>query len=218
LSRALPVWLAAGVVLGLLAHWFCGHGLSTAGVMFGLGLLFIGFSLWFFRDPDPDPAPAAEAYLAPAHGVVDIVDEVTESEFMGGPCRRVSIFLSVFDVHVQNAPVPGRVVYRRHHAGEFLNALNLDSAARNENVMFGFENEAVPGERVGVRLIAGWIARRIVPWAEQGDAVAHGERIGLIQFGSRVNLYLPLTAQLQVGLRQRVRGGVTIIATRAKSA
>jgi phosphatidylserine decarboxylase len=123
----------------------------------------------------------------------------------------------VFDVHVQNAPVPGRILYRRHHPGEFLNAMNLDSAARNENVMFGLMTAGDPAERVGIRLIAGWIARRIVPWAEEGDVVTHGERLGLIQFGSRVNLYLPMTAHVQVRLGQRVRGGVTIVATRGKT-
>jgi phosphatidylserine decarboxylase len=217
LGRALAAVLAAVVVLGLLAEGFCGHGLTTAAVLAGLGLVFCGFSLWFFRDPDPLAAPPAGVYLAPAHGVVDIVDEATECEYMGGPCRRVSIFLSVFDVHVQNAPVAGRVVYRRHHPGEFLNAMNLDSAARNENVMFGFADDSAAGERVGVRLMAGLIARRIVPWAEEGDLVSQGERIGLIQYGSRVNLYLPLTAQVRVRVGDRVRGGVTVVASRGGS-
>jgi len=209
--------LVLGAGLGLLATLFCDHGLSTFFSTMGLWTLFALFCLWFFRDPDPIPDPAIDAYLAPAHGVVDIIDEVSESEFMHGPCKRVSIFLSVFDVHVQNAPVAGSVAYSRHHPGEFLNALNLDSAARNENVMLGFSPSSAPEERVGVRLIAGLIARRIIPWASVGNNVAHGERISLIQFGSRVNIYLPTEAQIRVSLKQRVRGGATILATRPET-
>jgi phosphatidylserine decarboxylase len=203
-----------GTVLGLLAAALCDHGWSTFLAISGLWLVFSLFCLWFFRDPDPAPDPPADAYLAPAHGVVDIIDSVTESEFIEGPCKRVSIFLSVFDVHVQNAPVAGTVAYARHHPGEFLNALNLDSAARNENVMLGFRPTSAPEEKVGVRLIAGLIARRIIPWTSPGDITAHGERIGLIQFGSRVNLYLPATANIRVKLKQRVQGGRTVLATR----
>lgn len=207
--------LALGAGLGLLTALFGSAGLSVFVSILALWGVFSLFCLWFFRDPDPAPHPPAEAYLAPAHGVVDIIDEISEAEFMEGPCKRISIFLSVFDVHVQNAPVAGAVAYFRHHPGEFLNALNLDSAARNENVMLGFRSAVDPAEKVGVRLIAGLIARRIVPWASAGDTVAHGERISLIQFGSRVNVYLPTTARLQVSLKQRVRGGVTVLATRS---
>jgi phosphatidylserine decarboxylase len=201
-----------------LAALFCDHGRSTFLAILGLWAVFALFCLWFFRDPDPAANPPANAYLAPAHGVVDLIDETSEPEFIDGPCRRISIFLSVFDVHVQQAPVAGRVAYLRHHPGEFLNALNLDSAARNENVMLGFTPEAAPGEKIGVRLIAGLIARRILPWASVGDPVTHGDRVSLIQFGSRVNVYLPTKAQVQVSLNQRVRGGETVLATRpAKS-
>jgi phosphatidylserine decarboxylase len=209
--------LILGAILGLLAALFCDHGLSSFLSTMSIWAVFALFCLWFFRDPEPTPDPPADAYLAPAHGVVDIIDEVSESEFMDGPCKRVSIFLSVFDVHVQNAPVAGTIAYCRHHPGEFLNALNLDSAARNENVMLGFSPSTASGEKVGVRLIAGLIARRILPWASTGDNVAHGERISLIQFGSRVNIYLPTEAQIRVSLKQRVRGGSTVLATRPQS-
>ena len=131
---------------------------------------------------------------------------------MGGRCHRVSIFLSVFDVHVQQAPVAGRVTFYKYKRGEFLNAMKTECADLNENALIGFESTERPGEKIGVRLLAGLIARRIVPWVATEDEVDRGERISLIQFGSRVNLYLPLTATITVKLGDRVRGGESVMA------
>ena len=128
--------------------------------------------------------------IAPGHGKVDAIDTITEADFMGGECQRVSIFLSVMDIHVQCAPVAGRVAHFKHTPGQFLSALRADSARFNENVLLGFHTTEPAGEKIGVRLIAGLIARRIVPWVDQGDTVQRGERISLIQFGSRVDVYL----------------------------
>lgn len=177
-----------------------------------LGFLFGVFVLWFFRDPDPRVPSEDGVVVSPAHGKVDVIDELEEPEVMGGRCRRISIFLSVFDVHVQNAPVAGTVNHLRHTPGKFLNALNTDSASHNENVLVGFQLPEPAGGRVGIRLIAGLIARRIIPWVRTGESVPRGERISLIQFGSRVDVYLPLTAKVEVGLGQRVRGGETVVA------
>ncbi|MEI9961940.1 MAG: phosphatidylserine decarboxylase [Limisphaerales bacterium] len=105
--------------------------------------------------------------IAPGHGKVDVIDTTTESVFMGGECRRISIFLSVFDIHVQNAPVTARVAYFKHTPGQYLNAMRIDSAQFNENVLIGLESMEPHGEKIGVRLIAGLIARRIVPWVEE---------------------------------------------------
>jgi phosphatidylserine decarboxylase len=104
------------------------------------------------------------------------------------------------------------VTYMRHKPGLFLNAMRADCASHNENVLVGFEPVARPSERVGVRLIAGLIARRIIPWITAGDVVPRSERIGLIQFGSRVELYLPATARITVQTGQKVVGGQTIVA------
>lgn len=206
---ALIVLVAAGV----LAVFFSRFVAAVTGALAGLWVVFALFCLWFFRDPTPVVPSAAGLILAPGHGKVDVVDEVTEPEFLAGPCKRVSIFLSVFDVHVQVAPVAGRVAYLRHHPGQFLNAMRLDSAAVNENVLIGFASPEVPGERLGLRLIAGVIARRIIPWAAVGDTVQAGERVSLIQFGSRLDVYLPPAVQLQVKVGDRVRGGETVLAT-----
>jgi phosphatidylserine decarboxylase len=150
--------------------------------------------------------------IAPGHGKVDVIDTAAEPDFIGGECRRVSIFLSVFDVHVQNAPVTGRVALFKHTPGQYLNAMKTDSAKFNENVLIGIDTLEPGGEKIGVRLIAGLIARRIVPWVAQGDSIQRGERISLIQFGSRVDVYLPLRAKIKVKLGDRVIGGETVIA------
>jgi len=105
-------------------------------------------------------------------------------------------------------------VQLRHKPGEFLNAMNRESALRNENVLIGLESSEKPGERLGIRLISGVIARRIVPWTAVGDAVSRGERLSLIQFGSRVELYFPLTYQVRVAVGDRVRGGETVVVER----
>lgn len=207
-------WIAAIGVIA--AGWFfAGGGFASLTVAVGLlWLIFAVFSLSFFRDPDPQVPTEPDVVVSPGHGTVDVIDETTEKVFMGGRCRRVSIFLSIFDVHVQNAPISGRVAYLKHCTGKFLNAMRTDCGNYNENVLIGFESRERPGVRVAVRLIAGLLARRIVPWVSEGDELAKGERISLIQFGSRVDLYLPLTAEVTVQLGSKVKGGETVIARR----
>jgi phosphatidylserine decarboxylase len=200
---------------GIVAHYMAKFILMIAGALLGVWLLFAAFTFYFFRDPDPRVPGDADAIVAPGHGKVDLVDEMTESEFPGGPCRRVSIFLSVFDVHVQQSPVAGRITQVRHTPGQFINAMRTDCSLHNENVLIGIESAEKPGERIGVRLIAGLIARRIVPWVTISNTVARGERIGLIQFGSRVDLYLPVSTRVAVKPGDRVVGGETIVARRS---
>lgn len=207
--------IVAIILLG--AGWFFTGGIvSLLALALGfLALIFAVFSINFFRDPDPRVPAEPEAVLAAGHGTVDVIDETVEKVFMGGRCRRVSIFLSVFDVHVQNAPISGRVAYLKHCKGQFLNAMRKDCADVNENVLIGLESHERSGERVAVRLIAGLLARRIVPWVAEGDDLAKGDRLGLIQFGSRVDMYLPLDAQVTVTLGSKVKAGETVIARRA---
>ena len=212
------VGLALAAVLVLLgAAWLGEHlaafVLAISSVLFGLWILFALFTFYFFRDPDPMTPTGANLVITPGHGKVDAIDTTTEPDFMGGECQRISIFLSVFDIHVQNAPVTGRVAYFKHTPGLYLNALSADSAKFNENVLIGIDSVEPRGEKIGVRLIAGLIARRIVPWISQNDAVHRGERISLIQFGSRVDVYLPKHAKIKVQLGDKVIGGETVIAS-----
>lgn len=211
--------LGFAALVALLAMAFLGKVIGTfileylTWVLISLWVLFAGFTFYFFRDPEPMTPTGKDLVVSPGHGKVDVIDTTTETDFMGGGCRRVSIFLSVFDVHVQNAPVKGRVALFRHMPGQYLNAMKTDSAKFNENVLIGLESAEPTGEKIGVRLIAGLIARRIVPWVSQNDVVQRGERISLIQFGSRVDVYLPMRAKIRVNLGDKVKGGETVIAS-----
>jgi phosphatidylserine decarboxylase len=175
--------------------------------------LFAAFTFYFFRDPDPNPPTGPGLVIAPGHGKVDTIDTTTEDDFLGGECHRISIFLSVFDIHVQNAPVTGRIAFFKHSPGQYLNAMRADCAKYNENVLLGIESVEPRDVKVGVRIIAGLIARRIVPYVAQNDAVQRGDRISLVQFGSRVNVYLPKHAKIRVQLGDHVVGGQTILAS-----
>jgi phosphatidylserine decarboxylase len=175
-------------------------------------IVFALFTLYFFRDPTARVPTGPNLVVAPAHGKVDVIGSTTEPDFMGGKCQRISIFLSVIDVHVQNAPVSGKIAWFKYTTGQFLNALKAESAIYNENVLLGFEASEPRGQKVGVRLIAGVIARRIVPFVQQGDEVARGDRISLIQFGSRADVYLPPNAKIKVKVGDRVVGGQTVLA------
>ena len=217
LSALKLIGLSLGAVIVLLAvaflaKWIGTFMLALAWFLIALWVLFTAFTAYFFRDPDPLTPSGKNLVVAPGHGNVDVIDSTTENEFMGGECQRVSIFLSVFDVHVQNSPVAGRIAFFKHSPGQYLNAMRSDCAQFNENVLLGIESGEPMGAKIGVRLIAGLIARRIVPWVAQNDIVQRGERISLIQFGSRVDVYLPMNAKVKVRLGDRVVGGQTILA------
>jgi phosphatidylserine decarboxylase len=214
--KILFISLMAALVLGaigaVIAHL---AGLNPGFLICPIGVLWVLFAIFtinFFRDPDPRVPSGANLVLSPAHGKVDVIGTITEPQFMGGTCQRISIFLSVIDIHVQNAPVPGKIAFYKYSAGQFLSALKVESAVHNENLLLGFEASEPRGKKIGVRVLAGVLARRIVPWAAQGDEVARGERISLVQFGSRADVYLPPEAKIKVQLGQHVLGGETILA------
>ena len=147
--------------------------------------------------------------IAPAHGKVTRIDEVAEIGYFGRRVRRISVFMSIFDVHVNYAPVSGTVEYLHYRRGAFKNAMREAASAVNENNTIGISAAGTP---TAVRQIAGMIARRIVCRCTVGDRVRAGQRIGLIKFGSRVDVFLPLEARVLVREGQRVRGGETMIA------
>ena len=209
------IGLAGAAVIALLVGALLAKVIGTFLLQHYLIWTLVG--LWvlftdFFRDPNPMVPAGPDLVIAPGHGKVDVIDTTTETEFMGGECQRISIFLSVIDVHVQCAPVMGRVAFFQHTPGQYLSAMKTDSARFNENVLIGLDAAEPRGEKIGVRLIAGLIARRIVPWIAQNDTVQRGERISLIQFGSRVEVYLPRRAKIKVKLGDKVIGGETVIA------
>jgi phosphatidylserine decarboxylase len=209
---ALVGWLALTAAVVLWAKIALPFAAVALSLIF-LWLIFALFTTYFFRDPDPRVPEGRGVVVSPAHGKIDIIDQVTEPLFMGGPCQRISIFLSVVDIHVQNAPISGNLSFYKYTTGQFLNALKSESAAHNENALLGIESSERSGVKIGVRLIAGLIARRIVPFTKPGEMMQRGERISLIQFGSRTDLYLPLTAKIKVKIGDRAVGGETIMAS-----
>ncbi|MCW5554555.1 MAG: phosphatidylserine decarboxylase family protein [Verrucomicrobiae bacterium] len=212
------ILLAMIAVLALVLAGFLGTVigasiLALTSVLVGLWLLFVVFTLYFFRDPSARVPAGKGLVVSPAHGTVDLIDETTEAEFMGGPCQRISIFLSVFDVHVQKAPISGNLVFHKHQDGQYLSATRSDCGSFNENVLLGIVPNDFPERKIGVRLIAGLIARRIIVWATTGESVTQGERLSLIQFGSRADVYLPPGTKVQAKLGDKVIGGETVLAT-----
>ena len=187
--------------------------LGITPVLFVLWIFFAVFTLYFFRDPEAKVPAGNNFVLSPAHGKIDVIDKVTEKDVMGGECQRISMFLSVMNVHVQNAPVSGKVSLVKYTMGQFMNAIKSECADCNENVLMGFQSSEPAGQKIGLRLVAGVIARRIVPFVKEGEDVMKGERISLIQFGSRAEVYLPLHAKIQVKLGDSVVGGQTVFAT-----
>lgn len=204
--------VAAIYIIGIAAKYLLETFAAMAFLPLGLWILFSLFVFYFFRDPDPKVPQVNGAVVSPAHGKIDVIEEINEPEIMGGVCRRISMFLSPLDVHVQNAPVSGKVTLVKHTPGQFLAATRKDCGLHNENVLIGFESPEVPGNKLGIRLIAGFLARRCIPWVKPNEEVQKGDRISIIQFGSRCDVYLPLQMKVVVNLGDKVKGGETILA------
>ena len=194
--------LAAGIALlalGLSGHWI-------------LFLIWLPVTIWvaaFFRDPVRTGPWAAGDIIAPADGLVVSVVEVEEPEFFRGPAVRVSIFMNVFDCHVNRYPVSGTVAYRHYNRGRFGHAGSEKASLDNEQSSVGLETAH---GKVLVRQIAGLVARRIVTDHAVGTEVRQGERLGMIRFGSRVDVFLPPGTPVLVAVDQRTRVAITPIA------
>ena len=177
--------------------------LPLASIVFAVAILF---TIYFFRDPERIPPPGEHIAVSPADGLVTTVDEVQEDEFLKTRLRRIGIFLSVLDVHVNRAPLAGEVLHSEPKPGQFLDARNPLSSILNVSRSWVFSG---PAGTVIVRQITGAIARRICPWAVVGDQLGRGDRFGMIRFGSRTELLVPMDAEILVKLGDRVRGGET---------
>jgi phosphatidylserine decarboxylase len=188
--------LLAAALLALLTAW-----------PFALPAFLLGaFFLWFFRDPEREIPQEAGAVVSPGDGRVTDVSIVSSD---GAARNRISIFLSVFDVHVNRSPIAGVIRDVRYQHGKFLNAMGANSAEENEQNIVTVEGE---GHTVVFKQIAGLLARRIVFTRKVGDHVARGERVGLIKFGSRVDVLIDRNAVIQVKVGDRVKGGASVIA------
>jgi phosphatidylserine decarboxylase len=185
--RSWPLWLLA-FVLTLLALWVA----------------------YFFRDPERTGERGKQLVISPADGKVVQVAEVEEPAFVQGKARRISIFMNVFNVHVNRYPVSGTVKYVHYNKGKFINAAADKASLENEQSSVGIETES--GYRILVRQIAGLIARRIVTYTKVGEKVSQGDRLGIIRFGSRVDVFVPLEAPIRVKVGQVTFAGVTVLA------
>jgi len=173
-------------------------------------VLLAAFFLWFFRDPERTIPTGPGLIVSPGDGLVTETASIATPE---GPRQRISIFLSVFDVHVNRSPIAGVLTGVRYQKGQYLNAMNPASADRNEQNIATVRGE--DGVEITFKQIAGLLARRIVFKLREGDTVERGQRVGLIKFGSRVNVLLPAQAELRVRVGQRVKGGESVLATMA---
>ena len=188
--------------------------LAIASAFFSvwLSLVFVAlilYTLAFFRDPNRSDPSDQCAVVAAADGTVADVEEVDEKEFLKARARRVGIFLSIFDVHTNRAPVAGRIAFQQFRKGLFFDARRPECSEKNEAMTWAFQN---PRATIVVRQLTGAIARRIVGWAKVGDELKRGERFGMIRFGSRTEVYLPLDAEILVRVGDHVKGGASVIA------
>jgi phosphatidylserine decarboxylase len=184
--RSWGLWLAA-IVLLLLALWVA----------------------YFFRDPERTGERGGSLVVSPADGKLIMITEVDEPNFVRGRAIRLSIFMNVFNVHVNRYPVDGAVTYVHYNKGKFLNAAAEKSSLENEQMSVGIESGKY---RILVRQIAGLIARRIVTYSKMGDTVRQGERMGIIRFGSRVDVFIPTNSAVRAKLGDITTAGVTVLA------
>ena len=193
------------VVLCTLAHYLESDVLQVLALV--LTGIFV-FHFFFFRDPSRSTPQGENLIIAPADGTIINIDEVEENEYFHEKVQRVCIFMSVFNVHVNRIPLQGEVEYLDYAKGRFKAAFANDAAEVNERTVIGIKSS---GGKLMFKQIAGLIARRIVYNLKEGDNVKKGDRFGLIRYGSRVDLYFPLSAKIKVNLKDKVKSGSTVI-------
>jgi phosphatidylserine decarboxylase len=194
----IPVVVLAAAAL--LIQWY------IAAILLSLFALFL---LNFFRDPHRSGSEHHVDVLSPADGTVVVIRNIPDGQVWPGLTRQISVFMSVFDVHVNRAPISGTIVHYRYNAGKKFAAFADKSSQENEQNLVVVKGEHIT---LAFKQIAGLLARRIVFDKVEGDTVARGERVGMIKFGSRVDIFLPPTSEVKVGLREKVKVGLTVIA------
>ena len=187
-----------------------GVELWIAMILISGSILLYLWILYFFRNPSRHITPQEEFILAPADGKVVAIHQTYEEEYFETDCIQISIFMSPFNVHVNRSPISGVLQYFKYHAGKYLVAFHAKSSTKNERTTAVVER--ADGVEVLFRQIAGFVARRIKFYPKEGDSVAQGEEVGFIKFGSRLDVFLPLNAEIKVDLGQYVKGGHSIIA------
>jgi phosphatidylserine decarboxylase len=207
------IYTVCAVVLVCLTGVWLTRGIPAVclTVLTIIGFLFLLFCLYFFRDPERTTVRDEQALIAPADGTVIDVKNVTEDCYLHAPAQRISIFMSVFNVHVNRTPLSGTIDYIQYNPGKFINAFKEKASEDNENLLIGIHSKET-GVKIAVRFIAGLIARRIVFYKKKDDIVEQGERINIIRFGSRVDLFCPPDSEILVKNGQKVTAGMTVMA------
>lgn len=195
----LPVVILAAIAL--LMQWY------IAAILLGL---FAAFVINFFRDPHRAGSDRHVDVLSPADGTVVQVKPIEDGAIWPGLTTQVSIFMNVFDVHVNRAPISGKIIHYRYNPGKKLAAMVEKSSTENEQNLIVIEDNR--GHKLAFKQIAGLLARRIVFDKKEGDAVVRGERVGMIKFGSRVDMFFPPNADIRVKMKDKVKVGLTIVA------
>ena len=207
--KIIVITLFLVIGLSILTDIFVENPTIRGGILITIAILFL-LILQFFRNPKRSFLLDVEHVLSPVDGKVVVIEEVFEKEYFNDKRLQVSVFMSPINVHITRFPVEGKVVYSKYHPGKYLVAWHPKSSEENERTTVVVENE-VFGE-VLYRQIAGALAKRIVNYAEVGQEVKQAGDSGFIKFGSRVDVFLPLDAKINVSLNQKVKGGISILA------
>lgn len=178
-------------------------------------VVFFGLILWFFRVPNRLIADQSDNVVAPVDGKVVMIKEVFEDEFLKDKCIQVSIFMSPLNVHICRYPVSGKVTYKKYHPGKYLVAWHEKSSTENERTTLAVETSV--GQNVVFRQIAGYVARRIVFYPNEGDTAKAGHEFGFIKFGSRMDVFLPLNTKILCKIGDKTTGGMDVIAQLIKA-
>ena len=208
-NTIIPGFFIGVVGIYLLLTWLIPLGIFKL-VLGGLSAIFLSFVVAFFRVPNIQVPVGDDLVIAPAEGKVVVIEKVMVDEFLKEELMQVSIFMSPLNVHINRAPVSGRINYYRYHPGKYLVAWHPKSSTDNERTSICFETSN--GVCVFMRQIAGAVARRIAFYKEVEDKVSATDEVGFIRFGSRVDIFLPLEANLKVKIGDKTTGGETIIA------
>lgn len=212
------VMVGTATVATLGFSWWASQAAGPAkiiAVLLAVTAAVIGILIaWFFRNPRRTIALEPGLVVSPADGKIVDIENLPFDEFVGGPAIKIGIFLSIFNVHINRAPIAGRVIGLRYRPGKYLNALRPESARENEQLAVMIEEQQAPFRGMVVRQITGAIARRIVCWLKPGDELARGEQFGMIKLGSRTELVMPAEEGLEIRVRlgDKVQAGSTIVA------
>ena len=201
----ISVYLSAVVIILAAAAFIISPSWLTL-VLLALGVLIFGVIIYFFRDPDRMPVREPGLVVGPADGVVVSIEQFQEGRYLQAETIRVSIFLSLFDVHVQRNPLEGTVTVVHHQPGKFLQAFRPEASDVNEYIAMVVDTDY---GRLLIKQISGILARRCLNYAQPGDLLETGQRFGHIKFGSRVDLFLPSNAEILVEVGDKVQGGIT---------